>query len=76
MLQVTKQAIVSYHIKHGTVKSIKHQSSGGSYARNTLFYQDQPADIFNKTIEKDTINYLSKAYSFVMNIFLNTAKQN
>lgn len=41
----------------------------------TLYLSRQPADIFHKTKEKNTINYLSKAYSFVMNIFLNTAKQ-
>lgn len=41
----------------------------------TLYLSREPADIFNKSIEKNTINYLSKAYSFIMNIFMNTAKQ-
>lgn len=42
----------------------------------TLYLSRQPADILKKkTIEKNTINYLRKAYSFVMNIFMNTAKQ-
>lgn len=52
----------------------KNSVTGGDDATNTI-YQNQPADIFNKTTEKYTINYVKKAYSFIMNTVLIQQRQ-